>query len=215
MNRKHLVHRALLLTLLLTLALPLAGQEGAEEPTRDTPAPADAENPMADMMAALETAMTPGPEHARLAETVGAWDLTVRMWMDPEAEPMVSRATASRKMIFGGRFLEETVDGNVMGMPFQGRALTGYDNLTDEYWSSWIDNMSTGIAVQRGHYDEEAGTFTMKGEFVDPVTGETIPVRSVIHASEDREEVEWWETRDGREIQTMELVYQRASGDEG
>ena len=32
----------------------------------------------------------------------------------------------------------------MMGMPFEGIGRTGYDNVTGKYWSTWIDNMSTG-----------------------------------------------------------------------
>ena len=43
----------------------------------------------------------------------------------------------------------------MMGTPFTGHGMTGYDNVTGKYWSTWTDSMSTGIMVSEGSCDAE------------------------------------------------------------
>jgi hypothetical protein len=88
------------------------------------------------------------------ADTAGEWKFTIKSWMDPEAEPMLSEGTAHRTMELGGRVVEEVVESSMMGQPFEGIGRTGYDNLTGEWWSTWTDNMSTGLMTMTGTYDE-------------------------------------------------------------
>ena len=71
------------------------------------------------MMAAWEKAMTPGEQHARLAEHFeGTWDTKMSLWMEPGAEPMVSTGTSTNTMILGGRQLKMEFSGTFMDMPF-------------------------------------------------------------------------------------------------
>lgn len=165
---------------------------------------------MAAEMAAWQKAMTPGPQHEALAAMAGEWDLEVTMWMEPGAEPVKSAATASRTMGFGGRVLEEEVSGEFMGSPFLGRAVTGYDNASGKWWSTWIDNMSTGLMVGEGDWDEETKTLTTVSSATDPMSGakRRVEGRAVLHSA-DHEVHEMWEERDGVRYKSMEIVYRR------
>lgn len=162
-------------------------------------------------MEAWMKAATPGDEHAHLAEMAGDWNLTVKMWEAPGTEPTVSEATASSELIMGGRYLRETVNGSVMGMPFVGEGLTGYDNVTGKYWSTWVDNVSTGLMTSRGTWDEEAGGLVMKGEYSDPMTGETSKSKSIGKKVSDEEWVfeMWGEGPEGEMMKMMEITYKR------
>jgi hypothetical protein len=100
------------------------------------------------MMEAYQRAATPGPQHASLAKMAGDFTLTVKSYMEPGAEPEVSAATATRRVILGGRFLEEVVKGTMMGQPFEGQGISGYDNVTGSWWGTWVDTMSTGMIDQ-------------------------------------------------------------------
>jgi hypothetical protein len=119
-------------------------------------------------------------------------------------------SAASRRMTFGGRFLEEEVTGEFMGAPFLGRAVVGYDNVTGKWWSSWIDNQSTGVMVGEGDRDEATNTLTMTFTATDPVSGEKRQVKGVtrIHSA-DHEVHEMWEERGGERFKSMEIVYRR------
>lgn len=165
------------------------------------------------MMAAWAKAATPGEEHARLANLAGDWSATVTYWTAPGDEPNVSESSVQRRMSLDGRVLEDHWSGNMMGQSFKGRGRTGYDNVTEKWWSTWSDNMSTGVMVSYGHWDEEAQAFVYHGEYVDPVSGETVPTRTVIsHPDADTEVIVMYENRGGDEVKTMEIKASRNQG---
>jgi hypothetical protein len=173
----------------------------------------DSATPSADQKAIMEAyqrAATPGPQHAILAAMAGEFTLTLKSFNEPGAEPEVSTGTATRKMILGGRYLEETVHASVAGQPFEGRGLTGYDNVTRTWWGAWIDSMSTGIMTTSGAWDEEAGVGTFEGEYNDPVSGELQSSRSVIRRLPNGDELmEMYMTTAFGEVKAMEILYQR------
>jgi len=193
---------SLCLAVLLALcAVPLAAQEGEEAPAADP------------MMEAWQASMTPGPEHELMASMAGSWTLTMKMWMDPNAEPQSSTGTAERTMILDGRVLEERVTGEAMGTSFQGLGHTGYDNVTGQWWSTWMDNLGTGLTLMHGSVDEETHTVTWEGETSDPMTGGRSPMKIVIkHESADREVAEFFSPApggSGEMVRMMELTYER------
>jgi hypothetical protein len=121
---------------------------------------------------------------------------------------MVSEGKAERKMILGGRVLHEHAKSEFMGQPFEGIGLTGYDNVTERYWSTWIDNVSTGLSVTHGQWNED-GTGTFEGETADPQTGEMEPMRIEVHMEGKREIYEFFMPQpDGEAVKTMEILYE-------
>ena len=165
------------------------------------------------MMAAWEKAMTPGEQHARLAEHFeGTWDTKMSLWMEPGAEPMVSTGTSTNTMILGGRQLKMEFSGTFMGMPFMGIGFTGYDNVRGVYTGSWTDNMATGTMNSTGTYDAAAATYTFKSEMPDPMHGGAlVPIRETVRIIDaDHHVMEMFETRDGNEARTMVLEYTRS-----
>ena len=123
------------------------------------------------MQKAWDAYMTPGAQHERMAADVGKWKDSLTFWMGPDAPPQHATATEDIKMIMGGRYQVSNTTGEMMGMAFEGRGTLAYDNATNEYISTWIDNMGTGIAVTRGKYNEDSKSTTMTGSMVDPMTG--------------------------------------------
>lgn len=197
-----------LCALVLVLAAPLVAQEGQGAEMSDMPEMSEEE--MAAMKAWQE-AMMPGEEHARLAEMAGDWSFVSRFWMEPGGEPMVSDGHATLSMDMGGRHLVDRTEGSFMDMPFVGEGRTGYDNVTGEYWGTWVDNMSTGVMVSRGHWDDEVGGLVMHSEYADPETGETSTMRTVsTMEGDDKMVLTGYEMGDdGEEWKSMEIVYTR------
>ena len=162
------------------------------------------------MMKAWQEAMTPGPQHAEMANMVGEFKMTVKSYMEPGGEPDVTTGTASRKMIMGGRYLEETVTGTVMGQPFEGRGLTGYNNVTGKWWGTWLDNMSTGINTSHGEWDFQKGVGVFYGDYVDPMTKIITETRGVITRLDDGAELmEMFMIEPTGEFKSMEILYER------
>lgn len=153
----------------------LTGVAGAQENKGQQAPPAMG----AAEMEAMAKAATPGENHKHLGRYVGTWNTSMKAWMAPETPPMESKGTMQSEWILGGRYLQSTYKGDFMGQPFEGRSLEGYDNVTKQFQSTWIDNMSTGIMVSKGTCDAGCKTLTMNGEMADPMTGKTMQVKSV------------------------------------
>lgn len=165
----------------------------------------------AAMMARWQAYATPGEGHAALKPIAGSWTATVKMWMQPGASPQESAATSEAKWIMGGRYLQEDVKGSFGGMPFEGRGLTGYDNLKKKYVGTWVDNMGTGIETSEGAFDAATKTLTSISEGLDPMTGKTKKNRDVLRIEGDAKMVRemWTKGPDGKDFKVMEITYTR------
>jgi hypothetical protein len=164
-----------------------------------------------EMMEAWQKSMTPGPEHAMLANTIGEWEGKISMWEDPNQPPQTSIGTANYESIFDGRYIIGKFSGNMMGMPFSGMEIDGYDNVKNVFFSSWIDNMGTGIMYVEGTYDKSSNTFTYKGETVGPM-GNKIKVRELITIiDKDHSKFEMFMDMGTGEQKSMEINYSRKS----
>ncbi len=157
-------------------------------------------------MKAWQNYMTPGEVHKMIAQYDGEWNEEITMWMDPSAPPTKTTATSKNEMILGGRYQLSKITGNMMGMPFEGMSLIGYDNAKKTITSSWIDNFGTGIMTLEGTWDEPTKTITLKGKTVDPMTGKDVWVRQVMKfIDNDTQVMEMYDNKNGTETKTMEL----------
>jgi hypothetical protein len=153
--------------------------------------------------------MTPGEVHKMLAKTSGKWKTEITMWMQPGAEPTKTTGAYTAEMILGGRYLQEKHTGDMMGMPFEGVALTSYDNAKKTYSVVWVDNMGTGMMFMEGKWDEKKG-LELKGKTTDPMTGKDMNVRQVMKFIDDNNSVmEMYMTHEGKEFKTMEVKSSR------
>lgn len=202
--KKHPLSLVVASVVLMLVALPGLAIAQEEEPA-EYAAPS-----MEEMMAAMMEAGMPGEMHELLQRTVGTWNFTLKMYMDP-ANPMEMTGTSKTEAIMDGRFVAEHVESEFMGQPFRGMGLTGYDNVSGEFQAIWIDNMTTTLYTYTGELEGDA--IVMTGIHVDPMSGEEVPQRSVLtFVDDDHMLVENYETRDGEERLTMELHYTRAPG---
>ena len=160
-------------TLLGVLILVLALTAGNESFSQDKKKNAKKMPSQEEIMKRWQESMTPGAPHKMLEESVGTWDAEVKMWMaGPGTEPSISKGTSEQKMILGGRYLQQDFTGEMMGQPFTGVGLTGYDNFKKKYVGSWIDNMSTALSTMEGVLDKDGKSCTMWGKMDDPATGQ-------------------------------------------
>jgi len=160
---------ALALSIVSTACISLA-QESAEPPM--TP------EMEAEMAVWMELAQ-PTAHHAHLKALEGRWAGEVTMWMGPAAAPMVNSSTAEATFILGGRYLEWKHIGDFGGMPFEGRAIEGFNNGDRRYESIWIDNFGTLMMFFTGSCSDDGASREMKSSFSDPVAGGTITYRTV------------------------------------
>ena len=151
-----------------------------------------------------------GAQHEMMAKHVGTFDVAVKSWMDPAAPPMESKGVAIRTLHMDGRVMHEEFQGNMMGMPFTGLSRSGYDNVSDKWWSTWTDSMSTGIMVSEGECDESFDC-TYVGSYNDPLKGGPVTNRyEAKWTSPDEQHFAMYgPDRDGNEVKMMEMVYTR------
>lgn len=165
----------------------------------------------ATIMKAWEAYMTPAEQHKMIALENGAWNEDMTMWEQPGAEPMKMTMTADSKMIFGGRFQETIHKGNFMGMPFEGKSTLAFNNASQQFTSTWIDNMSTGITYMNGTYDEATKTINFSGTTVDPITKKEKAVRETYTIVDDNtRKMEMFDIDfSGKEYKSMEITMTR------
>jgi hypothetical protein len=151
----------------------------------------------------------PGPEHKMLAHSEGTWDAKIRSWMDPKKPPEESTGTLVRKMILDGRFLQEDFKSKMLGKPFQGRGLVGYDALRKKFVMTWVDNLSTSITYAFGTYDEKAKTMTYTHEEQTPM-GKARARDVLKFVSDDEQVFEMYQQMGSEpEVKVLEVTYTR------
>ena len=127
-----------------------------------------------DMQAKMDTykkLSTPGEPHKQLASLAGSWATTTKEWMDPGKPPMESTGTCEEKVLLDGRYLQQECNSEMMGQPFAGIGVIGYDNFTKKYVTTWISSMGTGIFFMNGTASADGKTITLNGSHPDPFEG--------------------------------------------
>jgi hypothetical protein len=170
-----------------------------------------AEADFAAMMERYMQAATPGDQHRLLEKLAGRFDVRGQMWTTPGQEPVESSGVAEARMILGGRYLEQKFRGDFMGMPFEGIALTGYDNVSKEFVGTWIDSMGTGFMTSTGSADDSGSVLSFTARWNDPILGPTDYDEKVTIVDDDHHIMEMWgPAPDGTRYKMMELHYTRA-----
>lgn len=160
-------------------------------------------------MEAYMKAGAPGAPHEALASMAGTYELKIKSWHEPGGPAMEEIGTAKRKMTLGGRVLVEELASSMMGTPFTGYGMTGYDNVTGKYWVTWNDSMSTGVMVSEGTCDESGQTCTFTGSWNDPIKKAPVTARMTTRWTSPTTEIfeMYGPGPDGKEIKMMEITY--------
>lgn len=163
-----------------------------------------------EMMRKAEAAGKPGPAHKALEALVGDWKAEVKCWMDPAGAPEVTQGTANAKFKFNGRFLEEEFHGQMMGKPFTGMTLLGFDNTKQTFNSIWVSDTQTSMFTSEGKGDSANKVITLEGEASCPASGrKDIPMKTVLRVlTPDKHVLEMFDGSKGN-AKTMEITYTR------
>lgn len=166
-----------------------------------------------DMQAIMEIYKkvgTPGEPHKLFTKLEGSWTTKSRAWMEPDKPPMESIGVCEQKLILDGHYLEQVYTGDMMGAPFTGICLLGYNNHTKKHESIWIDSMSTAIYFFEGTASADGKTITQFCNYDDPVKGPSV-WRSVTKIKDDNaQEFEMYITpKGGKEEKMMEMTVTR------
>jgi len=130
--------------------------------------------------------------------------------MEPDKPPMDSTGTCDQKVVLEGHYLQQVYTGDMMGFPFTGINLLGYNNHTGKYESVWLDSMSTAIYYFEGTASADGKTITQECKYDDPVRGPSV-WRSVTRIRDGNTlEFEMFITpKGGKEEKMMEMTVSR------
>jgi len=166
-----------------------------------------------DMQAMMDTykkLAIPGEPHKQLTSLAGTWTTKTKSWMEPNKPPMESTGACEDKTLLDGRFLQQECTGEMMGQPFTGIGVHGYDNLTKKYVTTWMDSMGTGIFFMDGTASADGKTITLHGSHKDPMGG-VMKHRAFwkfVDANSQTFEM-YHKGKDGKEMKMMEITYTR------
>ncbi len=133
----------------------------------------------ADMQACM-MAGTPGEMHKKLAQGVGEWRGKNTMWLGPGSEPITTDCTTSVKPIMDGRFVKMEMAGEMPGMgPYRGFGIYGFDNVSQKFVSTWIDNHSTSMAQGEGELSKDGKTLTWTFTCNCPLTKKPMSMQQI------------------------------------
>jgi hypothetical protein len=112
----------------------------------------------------------PGPEHAWMDPLAGRWNVAMRVWPGPGAEPFdIPGMTAERELVLGGRYLREVLIGGD-GTPMR-EATMGYNRLDGRFELVTVDSFEPGQMIYLGRGDETAGAVSLYGESTEAGMG--------------------------------------------
>ncbi|MEO5906242.1 MAG: DUF1579 domain-containing protein [Saprospiraceae bacterium] len=164
----------------------------------------------AAMMKAWMDFATPGDMHKWMAKYNGTWNGEVTTWMEKDKPPVKSNATVTNKTTYNGLYQIGTYKGNMMGMPFEGQSILGYDNSKKKFVTTWIDNMGSGIVIMTGDWDEGSKTLHLKGTQTNPMDGTDMIIRQEVKFVDDNTQVTtMYGSHAGAEEKMMEINLKR------
>lgn len=157
------------------------------------------------------TYMMPDEIHKMLEDYSGSFDLEISMWMGEGEKPAVIQISAMNKMILGGRFLEITQTGNMMGTDYYSIVTIGFNTITKLFDQTTLTNMGTGTLYLTGSWDPQNKTATLNGQITNPVDNKLIKVRQQISfIDKDNLLIESYDTYEGeKEKKTIQSKFVR------
>jgi hypothetical protein len=150
-----------------------------------------------------------GPEHDLLKMDVGTWDAEVEAFGPPGAPPAGSKGSETSRMTAGGRYLVTDFKSDIMGMPFEGHGIFGYDAAKKKYVGTWVDSMSGAPSTSEASYDAAKKTMTGTMEGPDPM-GRIVKTKAVTEYKDPNTRVfTLYNLEGGKETVSLRITYKR------
>jgi hypothetical protein len=211
-----------LLSLMIVMGMMIAiGSVAIADPSKDPKAAGQPEMKLppgwtAEDMQACIAAGTPGKMHEHLAKNVGVWLGKTTMWMAPDTQPITSECTATYSPFMDGRFIKCEIAGDMPGMgPFNGFGVYGFDNISQKFQATWVDNCSTGIMNGKGDLSSDGRVLTWVFNHHCPITKKPVTMREIeTITGPNSKTLEMWGTdpKSGKEYKVMEIAFTRKAG---
>jgi hypothetical protein len=177
---------------------------------QDTPAAPTDFDPEAAMAAFTEKVQASKPEIDRLKTLAGKWEAKQKFYFSGPGEAPTEQTSVEVRTMLGEYWIMGAVDSEMMGMPFQGRSITGYDIMKQKYVTYWVDTMGPYGMFFEGTYDEATKTYTYICEMKDAWTG-LDSVYTIIETEQPDGSTQWSMSQKSAmgELKLMEAVYTR------
>jgi hypothetical protein len=169
----------------------------------------------AALLAAITLAQVspaPSPEHQRLQELSGTWDVSIEM-LGANGDASRSSGVSEMKPLLGGFWIVEDFAGELGGTQVQGHGVLGFDPARAKYVHTWIDSMSPMPSTSEGSYDKGGKVLSMVGTGPGP-HGKLAQVRSTFTWKNDDTAVCEMSTAEpsGKETSKLKITYARRVG---
>ena len=173
-------------------------------------------NEMAEMIKAMKEKygklLSPGPQHEQLGKLIGKWNVKAQMGMPADGAPAV-KATAEYKWVIPGRFVSNEIKGSMMGTPFHGFTLIGFDNVKKKWTSVSVNDMNTSMTAASGTIVDPTGKLQVSyGTLDEYMTGEHDKAFKVVTRikSDDEHVIEVWDLGVGETgMKVLQYTYTR------
>lgn len=154
-------------------------------------------------------AVKPGPEHEVLKADVGTWDASVELFAPGSPAPMTSKGIETNTLM-GGMWLITDFKGDMMGAPFTGHGVMGWDTTKKKYVGTWVDSMSVGLSLSESTWDAASKTLSGTMEGPDP-SGQVQKLKSTVVYKDANNRVFTLSTPgpDGKDVKMMTITYKR------
>ena len=151
-----------------------------------------------------------GVEHEKIRRFVGTWRAHAKMWRSPDGPPTETTGTMINGLILDGHYLELNYrqdEGD-----FEGRGLWGFNKVTGQYESFWIDSEAPMMMFDpQGCVSEDGEVYESIGHIVNPQTGKPMRKRTVTTwLNDDEHTYEMFFGEPGEEFKSLEIRYTRA-----
>ncbi len=150
--------------------------------------------------------VTPGPQHKKLAELEGTWNLSIK------SDSGDSKGKSVYKLECGGLWLTSDFQSDFGGMKFQGKGMDGYDPAKKKYVSVWVDSLTAAPMFFEGDFDAKGEKLTMTCNSTVPGSTQAAVWRSVTTiVNKDKHTFEMYlKPEGGQEQKMMTVEYVRA-----
>src|SRR4051812_25577443 len=156
-------------TVLISILIVSAGLAAERSTTTTTTTTGGSSSGSSNQPAWMELTQ-PSTQHQMLAKLAGRYDVQCKCWMPGEEKTAAQESTGQATLtpIFGDRFIREDFTGQMMGQPFTGMGIEGFDRIRQQWTMTWVDSMSTGTMIAKGMTADDGKTVIFVGEMSCP-----------------------------------------------
>ncbi len=148
-----------------------------------------------------------GANHKMLDSLTGSWEEELKFYMDGSDTAQTVKMAASISPVLNGLYQQTLHRGKIMDMPYEGRAVLGFNKASNKFEYTWLDNFSSGMMFLTGAMDSLGNKINLSGSMADPVTGKEIGIRQTIEILNNKQQhIKIYDTKNNIERLTMEII---------